>query len=128
MGYQIVEGLISKLGNDIDDIQLQGALSSKISHLIFAVGHFAVRLDVFGNDLESLLEAATQRLKMKNTNRDEELDLIASKEDATLYADLKFMNEAINQCINNSPIISKCIDIIIEVVRNIMEHHDQVDE
>ena len=133
------DSIIDEIENEIRDreeIEIDSSLFDRdlkfsenmLSQLIFVAGHIGIKMVIFIENIEKLLEKRNEKKKQKKKESkkseaaedeaEEELDLIAGGNDADLENDRTFLINVLNKTLLQKNILSKFVPVIDEIVKH----------
>ena len=108
-----------------------------LAQLIFVAGHIGMKMVIFIENIEKLLEKRNEKKKQKkkeskkseahDEEAEEELDLIAGGNDADLENDRTFLTNVLNKTLLQKNILAKFVPIIDEIIKNMIEKYSRVE-
>ena len=125
---------------DIDETLFDWNLKfneNMLAQLIFVAGHIGMKMVIFIENIEKLLEKRNEKKKQKkkeskkseahDEEAEEELDLIAGGNDADLENDRTFLTNVLNKTLLQKNILAKFVPIIDEIIKNMIEKYSRVE-
>ena len=128
--YKIAEKFMFNLLGELklDASEVEEETSDSLSHVLFVIGHTALGVSKFTDQIQSIMEAKTdQRKRERIANRgnyeEEEIDYDADGDDEELESDKSFLDNALENLVTGDSIVAKYLPLLDIILESVIEKY-----